>query len=88
MMTPLPADVHKCSGLGSDAEGWREGCEDCLRRLAPPAQRDRVWWMSPPAVVAFWCESHIPTSAAPAPEGEPPRGRLVHSADDAEGSEL
>ena len=56
----VPADVHKCPGVGSDADGWREGCDDCLRRIGEPAMPDRVWWMSPPAVVVFWCEAHIP----------------------------
>lgn len=53
----LPADVARCRGYGSDAEGWREGCEQCLRRTSPPAEH--TWgqvWMEPPAIIAFWCE--------------------------------
>jgi len=36
MMT-LPADVASRPGSGSDAEGWRIGCETCERRTLPPA---------------------------------------------------
>jgi len=60
----LPADYARCPGVGSDAEGWREGCETCLRRTSPPADPERVWMMSPPAVVAFWCEFLIEPEAA------------------------
>jgi len=52
----LPADIARCPGAGSDAEGWREGCEHCLRRTSPPADQDRVLWMQPPAVIVFECE--------------------------------
>ena len=55
----LPADVARCPGVGSDADGWREGCETCERRTLPPADPERVWWMTPPEVIAFWCESLI-----------------------------
>ena len=34
-MTALPFDIARCPGVGSDAEGWRDGCETCLRRTAP-----------------------------------------------------
>ncbi len=60
----LPTDVARCPGVGSDAEGWREGCETCLRRTSPPADPERVWMMSPPALVAFWCEYLIEPEAA------------------------
>ena len=66
----LPADVARCAGVGSDADGWREGCDDCLRRLAPPVDPGRVLRMSPPAIVAFWCEVHIPAGAADSEGGE------------------
>ena len=66
----LPADVARCVGSGSDADGWRDGCDDCLRRLAPPVDPERVLRMSPPAVVAFWCEGHIPAGAADSEGGE------------------
>lgn len=56
-MTRLPDDVARCPGVGSDAEGWREGCDTCLRRLSPPGE----WspWIEPPPVVAFWCDGHL-----------------------------
>lgn len=50
----LPDDVARCAGVGNDAEGWREGCESCLRRLAG----GRVH-MQPPPIIAFWCEYQI-----------------------------
>ena len=66
----LPADVARCAGFGSDADGWREGCDDCLRRQAPPVDLERALRMSPPAVVAFWCEGHIPAGVADSEGGE------------------
>ncbi|MEY3895202.1 MAG: hypothetical protein RLZZ214_721 [Verrucomicrobiota bacterium] len=54
-MTPfLPNDIARCNGDGDDAEGWREGCETCLRRTAP--RSERFIMMSPPPIIAFWCE--------------------------------
>lgn len=48
----LPNDVARCDGYY--AEGWREGCEDCLRRTA---QRPKlVIMISPPPIIAFECE--------------------------------
>ena len=56
----LPNDVARCPGVGSDAEGWREGCEDCLRRTTPPNPDDMTAvWMSPPPIIAFWCAYRI-----------------------------
>ncbi len=55
----LPADVARCPGSGSDAEGWREGCDDCQRRTSPPVNPERVWRMAPPLIVAFECEARI-----------------------------
>lgn len=52
----LPSDVARCQGVGSDAEGWREGCETCLRRTSPPADPSRVLRMTPPVLVVFFCE--------------------------------
>lgn len=56
-MADLPADVARCAGSGSDAEGWREGCEDCRRRTT--GSGDRIVWMSPPLIVVFECEARI-----------------------------
>ena len=50
-MSTLPRDYARCAGVGSDADGWREGCSDCLRRLAPGGESH----MEPPAVIAFEC---------------------------------
>ena len=50
----LPDDVVRCNGVGDDTEGWREGCETCLRRTAK--RGSRVVMMSPPAIIAFECE--------------------------------
>lgn len=48
----LPSDVARCQGVGDDIEGWREGCETCMRRTSPLG---RVH-MTPPPIIAFWCE--------------------------------
>jgi hypothetical protein len=53
-MTTLPNDVARCDGSGSEEEGWREGCETCLRRTAP--RTEMVSMISPPAIIAFECE--------------------------------
>lgn len=50
----LPKDFAKCRGVGSDDEGWREGCEQCLRRTTPPG--DNQSWIEPPAIIVFECE--------------------------------
>jgi hypothetical protein len=50
----LPEDVARCPGSGSEAEGWREGCEDCLRRICTPGENSP--WIEPPPIIAFWCE--------------------------------
>lgn len=51
----LPADVARCPGVGNNADGWRKGCETCLRRLAPGG---RVH-MQPPPIIAFWCDYQV-----------------------------
>jgi hypothetical protein len=61
MTTPsLPYDVPRCQGDSYDEDGvieWREGCETCLRRTAPPhpdpLQRR---WIEPPPIIVFECE--------------------------------
>jgi len=56
MTSHLPADVARCPGVGSHAEGWREGCETCLRRTAAPTDHPRTARIQPPAIIAFECE--------------------------------
>ena len=58
----LSDDVARCNGHGSSAEGWREGCENCLRRTAP--RGERVLMMNPPSIVAFECEYLIENDKA------------------------
>lgn len=52
----LANDVARCNGVGSDDpdEGWRDGCETCLRRTAPRPKRCLM--MEPPSIIAFECE--------------------------------
>lgn len=53
----LPDDISRCNGVGDDDEGWRDGCEKCLRRIAErPA---KCWMMEPPPIIAFECEHLI-----------------------------
>lgn len=54
----LPYDIARCTGSGSYTEGWREGCEFCLRRIVP-GHPERQVMMEPPRVVAFECENLI-----------------------------
>ncbi len=64
MTTPsLPYDKPRCRGDSYDEDGvieWREGCETCLRRTAPPhpdpLQRR---WIEPPPIIVFFCEHLI-----------------------------
>lgn len=74
----LPADVARCLGAGSDAEGWREGCDVCLRRLAPPAPGRHTLLIEPPAIVAFWCEHLIEPEV---------RGHIAPETPDTEGGD-
>jgi hypothetical protein len=55
----LPNDIARCAGVGSDDEGWREGCETCLRRTTPTTMIDRIVLMHPPPVIVFECEYFI-----------------------------
>lgn len=61
----LPADIARCPGVGfdePDAPGgidWREGCEDCLRRTAPPHNHESGLRMIPPPIITFACEYRI-----------------------------
>ena len=54
----LPADVARCPGVNLEGE-WREGCESCARRT-DRTDHPRVSHMTPPPIIALWCESHIP----------------------------
>lgn len=55
----LMQDESRCPGVGDDVEGWREGCEHCLRRTTPPKgpQQRR---MAPPAIIVFCCPFEWP----------------------------
>jgi hypothetical protein len=55
----LPKYVARCDGHYTD--GWREGCEHCLRRIAP--RPERVVMISPPPIIAFECENLIEEDA-------------------------
>ena len=59
----LPNDVARCAGVGDDKDGWREGCDDCMRRTAE-STGDMPAWMMPPAIITFWCEFRIEPSNA------------------------
>jgi hypothetical protein len=66
----LAADVARCDGVGSDDpdEGWREGCERCLRRIAPRGETVRM--MEPPPIIAFECEFLIENAEVCQPSDE------------------
>ena len=59
----LPNDVARCDGYGSDEEGWREGCDTCLRRTAP--RGERISMIKPPPIIAFECEYLIEPNPNP-----------------------
>ena len=57
-MTKPSVGVARCLGTGSDEDGewhWREGCDDCQRRVA----WTREDWIDPPPIIAFECEYRI-----------------------------
>lgn len=54
----LAADVARCSAVEDDKGGWREGCEDCMRRT-DRSYFPQAAWMAPPALVVFECEARI-----------------------------
>ena len=58
-------DIARCRGDGSDAEGWREGCADCLRRTAPVKPGRLYTSIEPPLIVVFECELRIPPEVTP-----------------------
>ena len=51
----LSNDHARCHGVGSDIEGWRDGCEDCQRRTSPGGRSH----MAPPPIIVFECEYRI-----------------------------
>jgi len=54
-MSRLLNDIERCDGVGSDEDGWRVGCETCLRRTAP--RPEEFWHMPPPADIDTKCPS-------------------------------
>lgn len=62
----LRYDEARCNGVGFPSEDepgqtdWREGCEDCARRLSPVPDGRDVPILQPPAIIAFWCPWYIP----------------------------
>jgi hypothetical protein len=63
----LPPDIDRCPGVGYPDEdtgemGWREGCERCLRRLAP-IDSEHTQKMVPPLILTFGCPWEIPSDA-------------------------
>lgn len=56
-MKTLPLHYARCEGVFFLAGGrvdYREGCENCLRRIAPHPDCDI--YMAPPPIIAFECE--------------------------------
>lgn len=58
----LPADIARCSGIGSAEDGWFEDCESCLRRLSSPVDDRNQVYMAPPTVITFFCPYQIEES--------------------------
>ena len=50
-------DIARCAGVGSDSEGWREGCDTCLRRTTPGGEYTPH--MEPPPIIVFECEYRL-----------------------------
>lgn len=55
----LPYDVARCAGVGSDIDGWRDGCESCARRLAGPTENGRTIFIAPSEIIDSCCRNHI-----------------------------
>lgn len=62
--TPIysPDQISLCDGVGSDdpEEGWRDGCETCIRRTTPRGPDSLI--MKPPPIITFECEHLIEPS--------------------------
>lgn len=54
MADQLANDIARCNGVGSNKEGWRKGCETCLRRTAP--RPERFSFFAPPEITGERCE--------------------------------
>jgi hypothetical protein len=57
-ITPPPVGPARCLGSRSYEDGewhWREGCDDCQRRIV----RAGEGWITPPPIIAFECEYRI-----------------------------
>lgn len=54
----LPFNIDRCKGVGSPEEGWREGCDICLRRLSL-GDGDNQKYIQPPEIIVFECEHLI-----------------------------
>ena len=70
--TNLRDDIARCDGVSFDEDGvidWREGCESCLRRIAP--RGTVVVMMEPPPIIAFECEFLINAEAHASATKEP-----------------
>lgn len=66
MNNTLPNDIARCDGVGDDDDGWREGCENCLRRTAL-SHGERVPHIAPPPIIVFECEYLIEGDANETP---------------------
>ena len=70
-MTKPSVGVARCHGSGSYEDGkfyWREGCDDCQRRVA----WTREALITPPPIIAFECEYRIgPDEIVPQGEHAP-----------------
>lgn len=68
----LPDDIARCAGVwypepeAEDGIDWREGCEDCQRRVAPwPLDRKALWCIEPEPILVFSCAFQIPPETEP-----------------------
>lgn len=53
----LHYDYARCNGYQTQ-DGWRDGCEDCLRRTSPGREHYQPYIL-PPTIIVFECESRI-----------------------------
>jgi hypothetical protein len=52
----LPDNIDRCRGFGDGPEDWLDECHACQRRTSPGG----LYFMKPPAIIAFFCEFIIP----------------------------